>query len=383
MPTPNRLEHPFTAHVSAELNRHLFDDVDDGPALARAIVDTIREPLLVLDKELRVVTASRSFYLMFGLRPEDVYSRPFYALGDGQWNIPELRSLLENIAPQHGVLEAYEVERHFSGIGRRTMLLNARKVFYEGNSHATILLAIEDITERRAADRAQTPDTALAIALRAACAREEALLQELRERTLQQTLSAQEFDHRLTNGLQLISSMLSLQSRIATPKASAQLTVASRRIVAFGQVHRRLHLLDHQDNVEFGGYLLALCTDLSGLLFEQATGRAILVESMAAEIPTARAIPLGFILNELVTNSAKYGDANITVRFAMQPSGGYSLSVLDGGKGLPMGFRPTASKGLGMKIVLALARQIGGELHLWPAEDGRRHFLSVTFAAGP
>ena len=74
---------------------------------------------------------------------QDVQGRPVYALGDGQWNIPELRRLLENIAPQHAVMEAYEVEQDFSGIGRRTMLLNARKVFYEENSHTTILLAIE------------------------------------------------------------------------------------------------------------------------------------------------------------------------------------------------------------------------------------------------
>src|SRR6185312_10617008 len=92
--------------------------LEDGHSLAQAIVDTIREPLLVLDKDLRVVTASRSFYLTFKMKQRDVQGRPVYALGDGEWNIRELRSLLENIAPHHGVMEAYEVEREFSGIGR-------------------------------------------------------------------------------------------------------------------------------------------------------------------------------------------------------------------------------------------------------------------------
>ena len=130
-----------------------FGSIEDGRALAQAIVDTIREPLLVLDKDLRVVAASRSFYLMFKINRQDVQGRPVYALGDGQWNIPELRLLLGGILPQHTVMEAYEVEQNFSGIGRRTMLLNAREVFNEGNGQALILLAIEDITERRVAER--------------------------------------------------------------------------------------------------------------------------------------------------------------------------------------------------------------------------------------
>ena len=90
---------------------------------------------------------------------------------------------------------------------------------------------------------------------------------------------AQEFEHRLINGLQLIVSLLSLQSRTATtPEAAAQLTIAARRVAALGRVHRRLHLLDHQDNVEFKEYLQHLCEDLSGLLFQEGSGYAIVVE---------------------------------------------------------------------------------------------------------
>jgi hypothetical protein len=84
---------------------------------------------------------------------QDVVGRSLYALGAGHWNIPELRSLLEKVVSQHAVVDGYEVEQDFLGIGRRTMLLNARKVFYEGDSNTTILLAIEDITARRLAER--------------------------------------------------------------------------------------------------------------------------------------------------------------------------------------------------------------------------------------
>ena len=119
-----------------------FESAEDASLLAQAIVDTVREPLLVLDRDLRVVVASRSFYLTFGMTRQATQGRKIYDLDDGVWNIPELRLLLEKIVPEHGVMEGFEVERDFPRIGRRTMLLNARKVFYEGNGHTTILLAL-------------------------------------------------------------------------------------------------------------------------------------------------------------------------------------------------------------------------------------------------
>jgi chemotaxis protein methyltransferase CheR len=378
METQHLSERSLPAETLALLNSQLFKEIDDGRALAQAIVDTIREPLLVLDKDLRVVTASRSFYLTFKMERLDVQGRPVYALGDGEWNIPELRSLLEHIAPQHGVMEAYEVEREFSGIGRRTMLLNARKVFYEGNSHTTILLAIEDITARRSKEREQEPHAAAE--LEASRAREEALRQEARDLAQRQAMMAQEFEHRLINGLQVISSLLSLQSRAAkTPEAADQLTIAAARVAALGRVHRRLHLLDHQDRVEFKRYLEHLCEDLSRLLCEETGDCVILVGGANAEIPTVLAIPLGFIANELITNAVKYAGGDIAVRFETTASGRHSLSVSDGGPGLPAGFDPRGSKGLGMKIVAALVTQIGGKLHISSGDDGRGARFTVVF----
>ena len=172
-----------------------------------------------------------------------------------------------------------------------------------------------------------------------------------------QVMLAQEFEHRLINGLQLIVSLLSLQSRTATtPEAADQLTIAARRVAALGRVHRRLHLLDHQDHVEFKEYLQHLCEDLSGLLFQDGSGYAIVVEGAKVEIPTTLAIPLGFIVNELITNSAKYAEGHVTVRIEATSPTDRSLSVVDDGPGLPAGFKPADSKGLGMKIVLSLVQ---------------------------
>ena len=138
-----------------------------------------------------------------------------------------------------------------------------------------------------------------------ALAREEALLREKSDLLRRHEMMAQEFEHRLFNSLQLIVSLLWLQSRAAsTPEAATQLNIAADRVAALGRVHRQLHLLDHQERVEFKQYIQHLCEDLSGLLFQEGAKRAIVVEGADVEIPTALGIPLGFIVNELITNSA-------------------------------------------------------------------------------
>jgi two-component sensor histidine kinase len=236
----------------------------------------------------------------------------------------------------------------------------------------------------RAAGRAtlkQTPHAVLTAELQEVRAREQAWLREKSDLLRRQDMLAQEFEHRLINSLQIIVSLLSLQSRTASSEAAAQLTVAARRVAAFGRVHRQLHLLDHQETVEFKQYLQHLCEDLSNLLFQGDTGSMIVVEGAPIDIPTIFAIPLGFIVNELITNSAKHARSNITVRLETTPISGHSLSVLDDGPGLPAGFEPAKSKGLGMKIISSLVKQIGGELQIATGENGAGARFTVTFYA--
>src|ERR1700682_3370398 len=111
--------------------RKQFTSAADAGALAQSIVDTVREPVVVLNEGLRVIAASRSFYSAFKVKPEDTQGKLLYALGDGQWDIPKLRVLLEKIVPEKGVMEGYEVQHAFPDIGQRTMHLNARQVFYK------------------------------------------------------------------------------------------------------------------------------------------------------------------------------------------------------------------------------------------------------------
>ena len=113
------------------------------------IVETIREPLLVLDSRLKIILASKSFYGVFRVKPEETVGQLIYDLGNKQWDIPRLRELLENIIPQKTAFDSYEVEHDFTTIGKRTMLLNARQIEQGMGKKLTILLAIEDITERK------------------------------------------------------------------------------------------------------------------------------------------------------------------------------------------------------------------------------------------
>ena len=119
---------------------------------AEGIVETNREALLVLDSELRVVSANRAFYQTFQVSPLDTQNRLIYEIGDRQWDIPELRDLLENILVKNSEFNDFEIERDFPVIGHRTMLLNARRISRGANLSELILLSIEDFTERARAE---------------------------------------------------------------------------------------------------------------------------------------------------------------------------------------------------------------------------------------
>ena len=121
---------------------------------AESIVSTIREPLLVLSTELRVLSANRSFYKTFKAKPEETNRQFIHELGNRQWDIPKLRELLQEILSKSKVFDDFEVEHEFPAIGRRTMLLNARKISGGIGTEEMILLAIEDVTERRKMERA-------------------------------------------------------------------------------------------------------------------------------------------------------------------------------------------------------------------------------------
>ena len=335
----NRQNHSFVDVLRAPRNLAPME-VDGGHALAQAIVDTIREPLLVLDKDLRVVTANRSFYLKFQMHRQHVQGLPVYALGDGQWDIPELRSLLADIAPQHAVMDGFEVEQDFAIIGRRTMLLNARKVFYEDNAHTTILLAIEDITERRAMER------------------------ELKELLEQKDILLQEMQHRVGNSLQIIASILLIKARtVRSEETRLHLHDAHKRVMSIAAMQQQLQAQKHGELIEIRPYLTRLCETLAGSMIGERRPIVLEVRAQDGSASSSSAVSIGLIVTELVLNALKHAfpDENsqgkVLVAYDVAGSN-WRLTVSDNGVGRPDGNVEKATPGLGTNIIEALAKQL-------------------------
>lgn len=337
------------------VNSKPIPGIDDAQTLAEAIVDTIHEPLLVLDGGLRVLAASRAFYEIFKVDSDHTVGCRLYDLGDGQWNIPALSELLETIIPSRVAMDGFEVDHDFPGVGQRTMLLNARKVLYETSPNSTILLAFTDITARRVVER------------------EKALLLERTEELLhqQQTL-LQEMQHRVVNSLQIIASILMLKARSVTSEESrSHLRDAHQRVMSVAEVQSHLHATGGVDQIAVGPYLTKLCASLSASMVGEGRPIAIIVEADAGIIGSEKAVSLGLIVTELVINSIKYAfpnvptDARVTVRYASEGDD-WTLTVADNGVGLsPTALAPSVG-GLGTAIVEALVKQLDATVGVRP-----------------
>ena len=280
------------------------------------LVETIREGILVLEPDLTIRFANRSFCDTFAVAPEQTVGRKLYEIGDGQWDIPKLRTSLETIISGRKTIEAFEVEYFSPSIGRRTMVLNARKVYRPGNKIQQILLAIEDVTERARLEREHA----------AAHERIGMLLQEL--------------THRVKNSLQVIASMVMIEARShKSGEGKAALERVSHRITALGQLYSKLSKADTVEAVDAATYLDELCRDLIASVQNEGDTSIVLKTDIESELlPTDRAIPIGLIVNELVTNAVKYafpGGAKGTVMVTLKRHAGeLRLTVADDGQGL-------------------------------------------------
>ena len=190
----------------------------------------------------------------------------------------------------------------------------------------------------------------------------------------QAKLLAREIDHRVMNSLQFVSAMLRLEGKGAGDAASSHLDAAASRVAAVARVHRHFHLEDDVAQVPALTYLGRLCEDLSGIL-----GVPVEVEGEHDSLPTTSIQSVGLIVNELVTNAAKHGAGKISVTYKPDVAG-RELIVCDQGEGLPAGFDPAGStRGLGMKIVDVLARQLGGTVAARRNPSGTGACFAVTF----
>ena len=337
--------------------------IEDAQTLAEAIVDTIHEPFIVLDAQFRVLAASRSFYATFEVDPEHTIGNLLYSLGDGQWDIPALRVLMETIIPEKAAMDGFEVDHDFPGLGRRIMLLNARKVLYETGAGTTILLAFTDITARRAIEMEK-----------------EELLGKTEELLGQKQVLLQEMQHRVANSLQIIASILMLKARLVTSEETRHhLEDAHQRVMSVAAVQSHLHALGGVDQIEVGPYLSKLCASLAASMIDEGQPIQLKVIADAGQIGSDKAVSIGLIVTELVINAVKYAfptnkpGAVVNVTYESK-SDDWKLIVSDNGVGRNAAVAAETPGGLGTIIVKALVQQLDAHMEMVSAPAG----LSVS-----
>ena len=348
--------------------------IEDAQTLAEAIVDTVHEPFMVLDAKFRVLAANRSFYETFDVDPEHTLGNLLYGLGDGQWDIPALRVLMETIIPEQTAMDGFEVDHDFPGLGRRVMLLNARKVLYESSPDTTILLAFTDITARRAIETEKAE-----------------LLEKTEDLLRQKQVLLQEMQHRVANSLQIIASILMLKARLVTSEETRHhLEDAHQRVMSVAAVQSHLHTLGGVDQIEVGPYLETLCASLAASMIGEDQSIELKVTADGGRISSDKAVSIGLIVTELVINAVKYA-------FPANPTGGlvqviyesqgpdWTLTVADNGVGKNIVADPEAPGGLGTIIVKALVQQLDAHMKIASSDSGMSVSITrvVTAALAP
>jgi two-component sensor histidine kinase len=340
--------------------RDQFTNIADACALAQSIVDTVREPVVVLDKGLRVIAASRSFYSAFKVSPEETQGRLFYALGDGQWDIPKLRVLLEKIIPEHGVIEDYEVEHEFPNLGRRTMRLNARQVFYEGGADTTILLGIEDVTEHHMLERQKD------------------------ELLKQKGTLLDEIQHRISNSLQIIAGIILMRANAVSSEETRRLLRDTHdRVISIATIQQTLHASRTVGPIEIVPYLSRLGDALATSMIGDVRPVTLKVVGTAGSLSSREAESIGLITTELVMNALKHAFPSekmigrITVAYDADGTN-WKLSVADNGIGKPDGVFAQAKTGLGTGIIKALAHNLNAKVETLAGPEGA--IVSITHA---
>jgi two-component sensor histidine kinase len=344
-----------------------FQTTEHAQTLAQAIMNTLPEPFLVLDDQFCVLAASVSFYRTFEVDPEQTMGCLLYALGDGQWDIPALRELLETIIPERAAMDGFEVEHDFPRIGRKTMLLNARQVVYQDHSKSTILLAIRDVTVSRTIEREK-----------------DELQRQTQELLQQKEVLLQEMEHRVANSLQIIASILLIKARaVASEETRKHLNDAHQRVMSVAEVQRHLHASAGLNTVDVRSYLTKLCGSLASSMISESQPIEIKVIADSGAIGSDQAVSFGLIVTELVINAIKYAfpatkaDAHIYVTYETNDLD-WKLTVSDNGVGQTASDAKGTGSGLGTAIVQALVSQLEAVKEIVNDGDGMK--ISVTRA---
>ncbi len=336
--------------------RSATQDSERNRLLTQSIVDTIRDPLVVLENDMTIVTASAAFLTMFGITKAELQGRPFSQLGQHQWDVPMLRRLMDKVLPDNKTIEDFEIEDDFPGLGRRVFNLNARKVTRPGNHSERILLVFEDITDRKQ-----------------------------RERDIQ--MLTNEVSHRIKNNLQLIVGLIAFEAQSPGGPSVHGYKAMQARIGAIAQLYDLISHSTDGKTITVDAYLAKMAEAMTATLIGKDSGIVIEVDSEPLEIDADRAIPFGLLVNELATNAVKHafpegkGHLKLSVHTV---AGHIELVVADDGIGITNRSVAKIPEKRGSDYVAIFVRQLGGTLDMAePEAPGTRVRIRLPYLVTP
>ena len=330
----------------------MADDNESAPiiadTLALALVASSDAPILLLDGNLAVIAVSASFTHAFQVDPANAAGRSIFSLGAGEWDVPQLRSLLRLTLEGGANVGAYEIDLKPVGRDVSRLVITAHQLVYDDPVNRRLLVAVSDVTDARLAER-----------LKDDLLREKAVLY-------------QELQHRIANSLQIIASVL-MQSarRVNSEQTRNHLFDALSRVLSVAARQRQL-VASNVGEVRLSDYFAELCKSISDSMIQDPERLRLTVEAHDGFVSPESAVSLGLIVTELVINALKHafphdGGGDIFVSYGSDGSD-WSLSVIDNGVGMPSGAAPRT--GLGTSLVEALAKQLGATVVMSDALPG-------------
>jgi len=314
-----------------------------------AVVASSTAPLLLLDGDLTVIAASKSFCRAFEIDPAKVLDCPLRKLGAGEWDIPQLSALLKATSSGYAEVSGYEIDLNRKDRDSRRLVMNAQKLEYGSQNSVRLLLSVSDVTDARIAEK-----------LKDDLLKEKAvLLQELR--------------HRVANSLQIIASVLMQSARKAqSDEAKTHLFDAHQRVMSVASLQQQL-ATSSANEVELRPYFTALCNSIGASMIRDHNQLSLDVSVDESTSSADVSVSLGLIVTELVINALKHAfpddrKGKISVDYHSQGPN-WMLSVTDNGIGMPAD-AAGAKPGLGTSIVQALTMQLQAVIKVADANPG-------------
>jgi two-component system, sensor histidine kinase PdtaS len=322
---------------------------ETASSLAMALIVSSEAPLVLLDDGLKVIAASDSFRRCFEVQADPVGLR-LEDLGAGEWNVPQLNTLLRATISGIAAIDAYEMDLVRKDHKPRRLVLRAHKLDYDEPSNIRIVLSVADVTEARLAEK-----------LKDDLVREKQIL-------------LQELQHRVANSLQIIASVLMQSARqVQSHETRAHLRDAHHRVMSVATLQRQL-AASRLGDVELRSYFADLCQSIGASMIRDHKHLSLTTRVDDSAVAADVSVSLGLIVTELVINALKHAFAGhdpagkIVVDYSRQ-GGDWTLSVRDNGAGMPAD-QANAKPGLGTGIVEALAKQLDASVTVTDADPG-------------